>query len=217
MAELRTEEEQVEALKKWWQENGKSLVLGVLLAGAIIFAWKGWQNNQQVKAETAAALYQNLIQAVALASAPQATEEQKSTAAHLAGNLKDDFDDTAYARFGALLNARLLLDTGDKEGAIAEFDWVLSQSEDPVMTVVTTMRKARVLASKGDVAAAITLLNGVSSDAFQVSLMELKGDLQLKNNEPVKARESYQQALDLAGDEARPILVMKLDNLAVEG
>ncbi|WP_271273319.1 YfgM family protein [Aliamphritea hakodatensis] len=217
MAELRTEEEQVEALKKWWQENGKSLVLGVLLAGAIIFAWKGWQNNQQVKAETAAALYQNLIQAVALASAPQATEEQKSTAAHLAGNLKDDFDDTAYARFGALLNARLLLDAGDKEGAIAEFDWVLSQSEDPVMTVVTTMRKARVLASKGDVAAAITLLNGVSSDAFQVSLMELKGDLQLKNNEPVKARESYQQALDLAGDEARPILVMKLDNLAVEG
>ncbi|WP_315982668.1 tetratricopeptide repeat protein [Aliamphritea spongicola] len=66
MAELRTEEEQVEALKKWWQENGKSLVLGVLLAGAIIFAWKGWQNSQQVKAETAAALYQNLIQAVAL-------------------------------------------------------------------------------------------------------------------------------------------------------
>ncbi len=94
---------------------------------------------------------------------------------------------------------------------------MLSQSEDPVMTVVTTMRKARVLASKGDVSAAIALLNGVSSDAFQVSLMELKGDLQLKNNEPVKARESYQQALDLAGDEARPILVMKLDNLAVEG
>ncbi|WP_336510903.1 YfgM family protein [Aliamphritea spongicola] len=217
MAELRTEEEQVEALKKWWQENGKSLVLGVLLAGAIIFAWKGWQNSQQVKAETAAALYQNLIQAVALASAPQATEEQKSTAAHLAGNLKTEFDDTAYARFGALLNARLLLDAGDKDGAIAEFDWVLSQSEDPVMTVVTTMRKARVLASKGDVSAAIALLNGVSSDAFQVSLMELKGDLQLKNNEPVKARESYQQALDLAGDEARPILVMKLDNLAVEG
>ena len=217
MAELRTEEEQVEALKKWWQENGKSLVLGVLLAGAIIFAWKGWQNSQQVKAETAAALYQNLIQAVALASAPQATEEQKSTAAHLAGNLKADFDDTAYARFGALLNARLLLDAGDKDAAIAEFDWVLSQSEDPVMTVVTTMRKARVLASKGDVAAAIALLNGVSSDAFQVSLMELKGDLQLKNNEPVKARASYQQALDLAGDEARPILVMKLDNLAVEG
>ncbi|MBN3563988.1 tetratricopeptide repeat protein [Amphritea spongicola] len=214
---MRTEEEQVEALKKWWQENGKSLVLGVLLAGAIIFAWKGWQNSQQVKAETAAALYQNLIQAVALASAPQATEEQKSTAAHLAGNLKTEFDDTAYARFGALLNARLLLDAGDKDGAIAEFDWVLSQSEDPVMTVVTTMRKARVLASKGDVSAAIALLNGVSSDAFQVSLMELKGDLQLKNNEPVKARESYQQALDLAGDEARPILVMKLDNLAVEG
>ncbi len=217
MAELRTEEEQVEALKKWWQENGKSLVLGVLLAGAIIFAWKGWQNNQQVKAETAAALYQNLVQAVALASSPQATEEQKATATHLAGNLKADFDDTAYARFGALLNARLLLDAGDKDAAIAEFDWVLSQSEDPVMKVVTTMRKARVLASQGNVSEAVELLGNVSSDAFQVSLMELKGDLQLRNNEPEKARESYKKALDLAGDEPRPILVMKLNNLAIEG
>ncbi len=217
MAELRTEEEQVEALKKWWQENGKSMLLGIALAGAIIFAWKGWQNSQQLEAETAAALYQNLIQAVALASVPQATEEQKATATHLASNLKADFDGTAYARFGALLNARLLLDAGDKDAAIAEFDWVLAQSDDPVMKVVTTMRKARVLASKGNISEAISLLNGVSSDAFQVSLMELKGDLQLRNDDLAKARESYQQALELAGDESRPILVMKLDNLAVEG
>ena len=28
----KTEEEQVEAIKKWWQENGKSIIAGVVIA-----------------------------------------------------------------------------------------------------------------------------------------------------------------------------------------
>ena len=217
MAELRTEEEQLEAIKKWWKESGKSMLLGVALALSLVFAWKGWQNSQQVKAETAAALYQNLVQAVALASAPQATDEQKSTASHLVGNLKEDYEDTTYARFGALLNARLLLDAGELDAAVTEFDWVLSQTKDPVMQVITSMRKARVLAAQDKVDDAIALLDGVSSDAFQVSLLELKADLQLRAGKQDMARNTYQQALDLAAEEPRPILVMKLDNLAAEG
>ncbi len=43
MSEMRTEEEQVEALKDWWKENGRSLLLGVALALAIVFGWKGWE------------------------------------------------------------------------------------------------------------------------------------------------------------------------------
>ena len=42
MAELRTEEEQVEALKSWWKENGKSLIMGVVIAVAAVFGWRGW-------------------------------------------------------------------------------------------------------------------------------------------------------------------------------
>ena len=37
MAELRTEEEQLEAIKRWWKENGTSLLAGAVLAAAGVF------------------------------------------------------------------------------------------------------------------------------------------------------------------------------------
>lgn len=216
MAEMRTEEEQVEALKSWWKENGKSLLLGIAAALAIVFGYKGWQSQQQAAAENAAILYQNLIQAVAIASAPQATEEQQATAAHLVNTLKQDFSDSAYARFAALLGARVAVDKGEYETALTELDWVLANSPDAVMKVVASMRKARIVAAQGDAAAALALLNGLSEKSFQVSLEELKGDLQLQAGDVDKARVAYQKAVDLAADGARPVLQMKLDNLAVE-
>ncbi|MEH6577496.1 MAG: tetratricopeptide repeat protein [Amphritea sp.] len=215
---MRTEEEQVEALKNWWKANGKSLLLGIALALAIVFAWNGWQNNQRVTAENASIVYQNLVEAVAVASAPTGTEEQLVTAQHLAATLKDEYDDSVYARFGALLSARLAADAGDFDAALAEFDWVLAQSPDDVMQVITKMRKARVIAAKGDVQSAVTLLEGVTAESFKVSVEELKGDLYLQLGDRGKARTAYQNAMGAVQQKgARPILTIKLDNLAVEG
>ncbi len=217
MSEMRTEEEQVEALKDWWKENGRSLLLGVALALAIVFGWNGWQNNQRVNAENAATVYQSLVQAVALASGPQATDEQRITATHLAKSLKEDYADTAYAHFGALFAARLSVDSSDYAAAISELDWVLAQSQDSVMKTVATMRKARIMAAMGDAADAVSLLNGLQEPSFSVSLAELKGDLYLLQGETDKARDAYQSAAADAPQGARPLLNIKLESLAAEG
>jgi predicted negative regulator of RcsB-dependent stress response len=37
MADYRTEEEQIELIKKWWRENGRSTVVGVGCGGSGIF------------------------------------------------------------------------------------------------------------------------------------------------------------------------------------
>ena len=218
MSEMRTEEEQVEALKTWWKDNGKSLLLGIALALAVVFAWRGWQNNQQVTAENASVVYQNLIQAVAVASAPNGTDDQRATARHLASNLKEEYGSTAYAQFGALLNARLAVDAGELDTALAEFDWVLAHSPDAGMQAIATMRKARVIAAQGDAQAAIALLEGLGAEHFTASVGELKGDLYLQLGDTDKARAAYQFALDAVEQKGtRPILAIKLNNLAIEG
>ncbi|WP_428034401.1 YfgM family protein [Amphritea sp.] len=214
---MRTEEEQVEALKNWWKENGKSLVLTIALALAVVFGWKAWQNNQRVTAENAAAMYQNLVQAVSLASAPQATDAQRATAAHLAKTLKAEYGDTAYARFGALFSARLFVDAGDYPAALSELDWVLAQSDDSVMQAVASMRKARVMAAMGDLDKAVALLEGLKEPSFSVSVAELKGDLYLQMGEVDKARAAYQAAIADAPQGGRPLLSLKLESLAVKG
>ena len=48
MAEMRTEEEQIEAIKQWWKKNGSSLLIGVGLALAIVFGWQAWQNHHPI-------------------------------------------------------------------------------------------------------------------------------------------------------------------------
>ena len=67
MEDYRTEEEQIEALKRWWSENGKSIVIGIALAGASVFGWRAWQDQQQAE-HTGEVLFQEWCK-------PQACEE----------------------------------------------------------------------------------------------------------------------------------------------
>lgn len=102
----RTEEEQVEALKAWWRENGKSTLVAIALAVMGVFGWQGWQKQQQADQSTASAIYQNLLTA-ANGDNGQATLAQIATANHLADTLKADYTGTTYAHFAALYKANL--------------------------------------------------------------------------------------------------------------
>ncbi len=57
----KTEEEQVEAIKKWWQENGKSIIAGVVIGITAIFGWRAYDNHTAVQAEAASTLYEQMI------------------------------------------------------------------------------------------------------------------------------------------------------------
>ena len=43
MESYRTEEEQVEALRRWWNENGRSTLFVIVVVLAGTFGWQGWQ------------------------------------------------------------------------------------------------------------------------------------------------------------------------------
>ena len=59
-----TEEEQLDAVKRWWKENGQSTIIGLVFGIAIILGWNYWQDHKKVQAEQASALYSQLIQAI---------------------------------------------------------------------------------------------------------------------------------------------------------
>ena len=45
--EYQTEEEQIEALKRWWKENGKSIIAGLVLGIGSIGGYRYWQARLQ--------------------------------------------------------------------------------------------------------------------------------------------------------------------------
>ena len=79
-----TEEDQIRAMKQWWERNGSSTMVSVGFTLAIVFGWQWWQQQRQSNAEEAAALYQQLQQAVELA---RDDEVQRTTAKHLGEQL----------------------------------------------------------------------------------------------------------------------------------
>ncbi len=216
MADLRTEDEQLKALNEWWQANGKSLLIGVAIAAAAVLGWNGWQDKRAADAESASILYQNMMEAVVGAIGAQQDQAQLATAGHLAQQLKGEHESSAYARFAGLMMARIAADAAQYDQALAELDWVLAHEPSASMRAVATMRKARVLAAKGDVDQALGLLS-TSPAGFEASAQELKGDLWLLKGDRSEARKAYEAArAAIKGGAARPLLDIKLNDLAAE-
>jgi predicted negative regulator of RcsB-dependent stress response len=59
-----TEDEQVEAIKKWLKDNGKSAIFGIVLGFSAIFGWRAWQSHEVEQAETASEIYQSTLVAM---------------------------------------------------------------------------------------------------------------------------------------------------------
>ena len=46
-----SEKEQIEQLKRWWNENGKSLVAGLVIGIGGLAGYRYWDNVQTVRSE----------------------------------------------------------------------------------------------------------------------------------------------------------------------
>ena len=112
MADHMQDEADLEALKRWWDENGKGIVSAVVVAVLGTVGWQQYQGFTASQAEAASDLYATML-AIQL-------EEEDSDADQflaLAAQLKDEHSGSTYARFGAMLEARHAVDGGDLDGA----------------------------------------------------------------------------------------------------
>jgi predicted negative regulator of RcsB-dependent stress response len=208
--DIKTEEEQIAAIKNWWKENGNSLLMAVVAAIAIIFGWKAWQNNvEQTKAE-ASALYQQLMQGAA-------RESKASNTEYLAGELKKNYGDSEYALFAALFLAKEAVGNSDYPKALEELDFVLENTEDTRTTHIVLGRKARILSQTGDNEDALNLLANPAPE-FEAAFLEITGDIKLRQGDKDAARSVYEKAYGLVKAEPQraPLLAVKLSSLGVD-
>ena len=196
MDAYRTEEEQVEALKRWWNENGRSIIAAVVVAVSLSFAYQTWRGSNERQNENASDLYQTLLQSVSGASENSALAAQ---GAALGEQLKADYDDTVYAQFAALYLARLAVENDDLAGAESQLRWVLGKADKGSDTEqLAQLRLARVLAAAGDTDQALAILESGAQGSYQASYALARGDILLSQENTEGARLAYTQALALA-------------------
>lgn len=214
MENYKTEEEQLEALKNWWKENGQSLVVGVAIALAGFFGWQAWDGHQQSQDEQASALYQSLLDADGQA---QLDPNQTDTAKHLAAKIKSDHGSSAYAALAGLFNAKYAAKDGDWAAAETELAWVLEQKPSEAMALQTRYRLAQVQLELGKHSEALNSLSVADAAGFAGRFAELRGDVQLAAGDNVAALAAYRsaQALYLAapGSGGGELLQQKIQSL----
>ena len=211
MEEYRTEEEQVEALRRWWNENGRSTIVAIIVALGVGFGWQGWKSQQQGQQEQASNIYQALLKAVGAGEDP----EQRQLGLSLVEQLKTDYAGTTYAQFAALHMAAIAVTDGNLAEAEAQLRWVLGKASAGSDTAqVAQMRLARVQAAAGDTEQALAILEE-DGGSYQASYAAARGDILLAAGRNDEAREAYNQALALAGGTGinLPALQQKLQSL----
>ncbi|OOZ42198.1 hypothetical protein BOW53_01055 [Solemya pervernicosa gill symbiont] len=199
-----SEEQQVEAIKKWWKENGVAVVSGVVLGLGILFGGRAWFDYKQVQAENSSMTYSLMLQAVEVGKQDEAV--QLGTALLADGNSGE------YAAMASLMLARIEVERGALEKAQAHLQWVNDNASLTGLSSVATLRLARLLYMQGDSDAALAKLETVPSEGFASAYSELKGDIYAAKGEADKARAAYSIALATNGTSS--FLQMKHDDLA---
>ena len=196
MESYRTEEEQVEALRRWWSENGRSTIVAVILALGVGFGYQGWKDYGVEEAEAASDMYQRVLQAF---SSPALSPEEQKIAVQLAEELKANYSGSTYAQFAALQLARVAVDRNDLAGAETELRWVLGKADKGSdVALIAELRLARVQAANGELEQALAILSEADEGPYKASYAVARGDILLSAGRAEEASAAYSSALVLA-------------------
>ncbi|ATG74672.1 YfgM family protein [Zobellella denitrificans] len=201
-----TEEQQLDALKRWWQEYGKAIILGSVLGLGGLFGWRYYQSYQIESRSAGAESFEQISQRLA-AEGSAAFAEASAFVEQNRGN--------NYGELAALLLAAEAVRANDLALARQQLELALAGTKDAVLADTINLRLARVLLAQNEPAVAQTRLDLVKSDAFAALKSEVQGDLFLAEAQLDAARDAYRAALDAGGLADNPGLQLKLDNLAI--
>ncbi len=203
-----TEEEQVEALKRWWKENATATIVGISLGVVIILGWNYWRDHKKDQAAQASQIYDQLLKAEA--------EGKKDSAEKLAERIQQQFKGTEYAAFSGLLQAKLKYQQGDVAAAKQILKTVAAEPNKQLSNIAK-IRLVRLMLATGEFEQGLQLINEVDANAaasYSANYDELVGDLYVALDRLDEARTSYQNAL--RNGHQSPLLQFKIDDLTAQ-
>jgi predicted negative regulator of RcsB-dependent stress response len=202
-----TDDEKLAEVKKWWNENGASIITGVVLGLAVLFGTKAWFAYQERNAENASNIFTTLMVAM------EAGDDQLVT--ERAGVLVSDYHGTPYATLAALALAKIKIESGELAVARSQLEWVIKNSDSELMRDTARLRLARVLIAMEDLDGALAELDKATpGTAFDPLYDEVRGDVDLARGDLQAANKAYLTALAATADNApgRHLLQLKFDS-----
>ncbi|OEE79157.1 YfgM family protein [Vibrio ordalii] len=198
-----TEEQQVEAIKDWWKENGKAVIFGAVIGLGGLFGWRYYQDSVIAAQEAASESYSKAVTQLAAKGAE---------AEMVVESFIDSNKGTEYAVLAALQLAKVQVEAGQIDEALAQLEWAKANTKDDAILPLATYRVARIKAEQGQFDAALADLTTITEKGWAGRIAELRGDISLRKGDTDAAYAAYTEAQQ--ADDASQTLLMKLDDLA---
>lgn len=207
-----TDEEQIDAIKKWFSRWGNWVVGGVLVVIAGYGGFWFYGEQQAQKALAASDQYQQVLRLVSNQDQLSAAELAQLDA--LFQVLSNEFPNTTYAVYTALFQARFAVNAQDYEQAQERLQWALAAASDTGLQAIINLRLARLEFAMGHADAVLRRLDAVPAAGQEVGYAELRGDVHSAAGRRGDARTAYAEAWRLAQEQGlqRPLLAVKAEN-----
>lgn len=212
-----TEEEQIEALKRWWKDNGTATLAAVAITAGGWFAWGQYTNHLQNKADAGSVLYKEFAEIQEKVQFGDASEEDQKTAEHLATQLIQEHDGSLYEDFARLHMAKMAVAEENFDEAKTQLLSVIDSAADETLPYVAKLRLARVYFAEKDYDKALDMLDASVPDSFAASFAELRGDILMAKKDFAEAKTAYETAMssEVANPMRQSLIQLKIDNTKV--
>ncbi|MGC2456530.1 MAG: tetratricopeptide repeat protein [Gallionellaceae bacterium] len=201
------EQEQVEALKAWWQENGRMVMLSIAVVLVGFAGIQLWRSQQAKQAGEASALFAEVGKQVASKDPKRVNDAAQAVI--------DRFGSSAYASRAELLAVEANIQAKDIAKAKTQLQWVLDHAKEEGLQNLARLKLASLLLDEKNYAEALNLLGAKHPESFDALYSDLKGDVLVAQGKTEEARAAYQVAYDRMDDKStyRNLIQMKLDSV----
>ncbi len=207
--DYETEEQQIEAIKKWWKENGMTIIAGLILGLMGIFGYRYIiKQHESQMAETS-----NAYESVTVLLQQDNNEKFIAEAAEF----NKENPDSIYANLLSFQLAKLAVKADDLATAGQHLSDILDNPQHGTIEHIARIRLGRVLLAQGEKDKALSLVADAAKDEFRSSYEILRGDIWMAKGDRNRARQAYSVAKEKSSDgPVYPNLDMLLTDLAEE-
>lgn len=200
-----TENEQVDAVRRFFAENGKALAVGVVLGVGALVGWRFWQSNQNSNMMAASQFYQDASDRLASGKPDDVAAAERFVQAN----------SNSYGVLAALQLAKHFVDQNDFAKAEHQLVLAQSQTKDDNLLSMLNLRLARVQLQEKKLDDAMKTLEGVKGEGWAAMMQDVRGDVLLAKGDVKGAREAYSKGIEYNASQALQVsLRMKLNNLS---
>lgn len=212
---MYSEEEQIEVIKEWWQQNGTTVLVTIVGVLALVLGYNWWNSSKEASAQAASYAYEEMLQGMAIEEQSPSAENRAQLQSQ-AETVIAEHGSTGYSQLAHLALAQVAVAEQDFALAAEQLETLLADKPRREVADIARLRLARLQLELEQPDKALKTLEKKLPDAWTARVLELRGDAYLQQQNQAQALRSYDDALAQASSEdaIRERIQMKRNDLA---